>query len=359
MVVTLKKIAADCGVSTPTVSRILSGGGSSHSATTRRRVMQVAQELGYMPNTHARAMVSGRHGSIALVLTTREGPSQFLPTIIHGVEDVLSDGDTHLTIAKVPDERLCNDGFVPKLFREWLVDGLLVNYTYDIPGKMVDLIERHGLPAVWMNTQRPHDSVYQDNFLAARRATQRLIELGHRRIAYVDLSQGTSEMDQLHFSVVDRQRGFESEMRAAGLQPQVVRPLTGLGSDARLNAARQVLNEPDRPTAVVCFWLQSAMAIYLAAKSLGLMIPHDLSLITFSRPFLADTTGVDFSAMLDVGYEVARVATKQLMKKIEEPGLSEPSVRVLMAETAGSTVAPPAVTDRTGYSSPNHPDNRR
>src|SRR5437667_108898 len=340
MAITLKEIAAECGVSKVTVSRVLSQRGGRHSIKTRRAILEAARRLGYMPNTSARAISTGRFGAVALVLSTKHGRSHLPPQMLDGAELALEKHDYHLTVAKLPDERLSNEGYVPKFLRQWMSDGLLINYTYDIPSAVIDLIRKNRIPAVWINSQQASDCVYQDNLRGARRATERLLELGHRRIAYADFHWGAAELDHVHYSVIERQRGYEQAMAEAGLKPRVLRPITRLELDDRPAFARQVLAGTDAPTAFVCYWLDMAVPVVLAAKSLGMAIPHDLSIVTFASDGLIANCGINFSAMLDVEFEMGERAAQQLLKKIDQCESALAPLSLLPKEFSGTTCAP-------------------
>lgn len=341
MAVTLREIAAECGVSKVTVSRVLSQRGGRHSAKTRRAILEAAKRLGYMPNASARAVSTGRFGSVALVLSTKSGHSHLPAPMLDGAELALEKHDYHLTVAKLPDETLGSDGHVPKFLRQWMADGLLINYTHDIPARIFALIRKHQIPAVWVNSPQAADCVYQDNLNGARAAARRLIDLGHRRIAYLDLHWGSAEVDHVHYSVLDRQRGYEQAMAAAGLAPRVVRPLTRVGIDDRPGFIRKLLSGKDAPTAFVCYWLDMAIPAMLAAKSLGLALPHDLSISTFASEGLLANCGVNFSAMLDTEFEMGERAVEALMRKIQDPKLRLPPIALMPREFPGTTVAPP------------------
>src|SRR4051794_9665958 len=147
---TIKQIALRTGLSIPTVGNILSRADQRYSAETRRRVTQAALELGYRPNSSARAVRQGRFGCAALVLgrerqRTRSALPQYL---IDGLDDELSGHDMHLTVSRLSDQDLCREEFIPKVLRQHTADGMIVYYTHDVPAQMIALIRAHHTPAV-------------------------------------------------------------------------------------------------------------------------------------------------------------------------------------------------------------------
>src|SRR4051812_25654694 len=133
--VTLQDIAAHVGVDRSTVSRVLSnkaaeGGISSDLA---QRIFSKARELNYIPNTSARAVRMGRFNCAALLMSTDAGRSYLPSHMLDGIHDELAAEDMHLTVAKVPDEKLNNEDHVPKILRTLMADGVLINYTHHLP----------------------------------------------------------------------------------------------------------------------------------------------------------------------------------------------------------------------------------
>src|SRR4051812_13039083 len=229
MTITIKEIARRTGLSIPTVGNVLGRSANRYSAKTRERILQVAHELGYKPNASARAMRQGRFGCAALVLSrSKQQTHSHIPTgLLDGLDDALAQHDMHLTVARLTDEELSSDDFLPKVLRESMADGMIVNYTHEIPQAMLELIHAHHAPAVWLNAKLAEDCVYPDDLGAAHAATKRLIELGHRRIAFVHFVAPNvfpepfeHARPKFHYSVADREAGYVSALREAGLKPQ-------------------------------------------------------------------------------------------------------------------------------------------
>src|SRR5690349_18023437 len=108
MSVTIKEIAQHTGLSIPTVGNVLGRSAGRYSQATRQRVMKAAQELGYRPNSSARAMRSGKIGCAALVLS-RSHPSilSHIPLgLLDGLDDELAQHNMHLTVSRLTDEQL-------------------------------------------------------------------------------------------------------------------------------------------------------------------------------------------------------------------------------------------------------------
>ncbi|MCC6240201.1 MAG: LacI family DNA-binding transcriptional regulator [Phycisphaerales bacterium] len=331
--VTAEKVAQLSGVSLSTVSQVLGDRAHLFRAETREKVVRAAQKLGYRPNSSARAMRSGRLGAIGLLLSTEEHRSSLFEKMLVGIYDELVRQNLRLNVARFPDKALTDEGFVPQILREWSCDGLLINYNALIPPRMVELIQNYKIPSVWINSQRDTDAIRPDDFGAGVIATEYLLKLGHRRIAYASYSGGG------HYSTTDRRDGYAHAMKQAGLAPQIIGAQTGSSFERsqRIQASRQWLEQSDRPTAVITYAGSTALPIIMAAiGELGMRVPRDLSLVTFDDS-LFDDCGLAVSTMVIPEYELGQTAARMLEQKIKTSGQSLPSQVLTMQLVQGNS----------------------
>jgi LacI family transcriptional regulator len=326
MTVTIKEIAKRTGLSVPTVGNVLGRAANRYSPDTRQRVLKAAQELGYIPNSSARAMRRGRFGCAALVLSRdKQATHSHIPSgLLDGLDEALAQHDMHLTVSRLTDEELSSENFAPKVLREWMADGMIVNYTHEIPRRMLDVIHAHHAPAVWLNAKLPSNCVYPDDFGAARDATKRLLSLGHRRIAMVHFISPTfyaipfeQARPRFHYSVADRAAGFKEAMREAGLSPRFAHHDRYVDDREHLEECRALLSGPDRPTALILYSEPDLTAVLCAAAELGLSAPRDLSVMVF-HPHEIRAAGRCFTAIPVPTREIGRRAVAMLMQKLED-----------------------------------------
>jgi DNA-binding LacI/PurR family transcriptional regulator len=164
------------------------------------------------------------------------------------------------------------------------VDGVLV-YICDPTSPDLGWLERRQLPVVVVdhNVTDGTATVNVDDRGGARRAAQHLVELGHRAIGILTLEVDPGE---LNYPARERMLGWRDALDPAGISPTVVTS-TYKTSDIAYDAARSLLDGPDRPTAVACFSDAFALAAMRAAESLGLRVPEDLSVVGFDDSPLA------------------------------------------------------------------------
>ncbi len=324
---TLQTIADRAGLSKNTVGRILRGElkGLRVDATQRAlRVRRLADQLGYRPNAIARAMSEGRFGCIALLLSTSTARSNLSMPLLAGIHDALAQRNLQLIVARLPDEQLTDDGFVPQILREMSCDGLLINYTDQIPGRMIELIEKSRQPVVWINVKRLCDCVHPDDIQIGRLATERLLERGHRRIAFVDRAIGDANLVAVHYSRHDRYEGYCQAMRSAGLEPWFIKR-----SDGRHEPSlADLMARPDRPTALVAQGSLDEGQLAEATVRLGLEIPRDLAIISFSIGEWQHIRGKPISHALVPFEEVGARAVSMLIEKMRQPQRELPAQAV-------------------------------
>lgn len=311
MPATVKDIAAHLGLSVSTVTSVLGNRGKFRD-TTRRRVLAGAAELGYRPSTAARATRTGRYGAVGLLLSDVYLRSMLSDRLLDGIQRALADRGLRLTVGRLSDERLGNSGFVSSLLDAWSVDGLLINYNAFVPATLETFVSRSGLPAVWVNARNASCCVHPDDLEGGRMAAQRMIDLGHRRIAFVNFGGWD------HFSAVDRRDGVIAAVTRAGGRPLVVQGEIPLAAD-RIQRAVEVLSAPDRPTAIVAQNSEMAWAFYRAATDrLGWVVPRQLSLATFDdrRVGFADVT-MD-TVQLDLTH-MGELAVSRLLSLLGHP----------------------------------------
>jgi LacI family transcriptional regulator len=349
MTVTIKEIARRTGLSIPTVGNVLGRSAARYSPNTRRRVLEAAQELGYKPNSSARAMRQGRFGCAALVLSrSKQQTLSHIPAgLLDGLDDALAQHDMHLTVSRLTDEELTSGSFIPKVLRQSMADGMIVNYTHEIPQPMLDLIHAHHAPAVWLNAKLKEDCVYPDDFGAARSVTQHLIGLGHRRIAFLHfISPAIFEVPfeqaraKVHYSDWDRADGYATAMRQVGLPARVVNHERYVRDDEQVDACRELLQGDARPTAVLVYSERDVSSLLCAAAELGLHVPRDLSIVVF-HPGKLFAGGKHVSVVPVPTEQMGRRAVDMLMRKIDSPNeLCSPEA-VTYGSVSPDTVAPP------------------
>ncbi len=323
-------IANHLGISQITVSRALSG----HAAVTdsmRLRVQQAADELGYRPNSSAAAMRRGKHNAYGLLVSSDDQGSSLQSDSLWFLHDAVARQGRRLVIGRLPPETLAHSTELPNFLRVWSIDGLILHYPKPSHTQILETLDKMRLPMVSINSDIPH-SIMPDDYGVGKKITDRFLQAGHKKIAYVGPVAG-------HSSAPERVRGYKAAMDAAGLEPHVINLADWDNRYKRTQSALAILNSPYRPTAIFCYGGWIAVNFLIAAEQLRLHVPQDLSLIAVAQtPFT--NIGLDVSIEQTPFQEMTSIAVQQLMQ-LEEgelPGAVDP---VPYISHHGGTLAPP------------------
>lgn len=277
----LSKLATSLGLSVTTVSRAL-GGYSDVAETTRRRVIEEAERIGYRPNAVARRLRGGRSDAVGIVLPT--GPGQlgepFFLRLIAAIGPRLAQAGLDLIVSSArggPEELVLYRQFVENR----RVDAMIVARTR-LDDERVNYLKASGLPFVTHGRTRAggHASVDIDGAKAFEEATQRLLTFGHRRIGFIGapLEYGFGFF---------REAGWREALARAGAAPGPSR-FAEPSEENGHRLAHDLLAAAERPTALLCATDRLAVGALHALGDLGLRAGHDVSIIGYDNSPIAD-----------------------------------------------------------------------
>lgn len=276
MSTTIKDIAKRAEVSHSTVSRALRGNPLISTVTTER-VRRLAQEMGYHPSAAARSLKTHQTKVLGVILSNIDDP--FFSEILQGIENVAQQAGYSLFISSSQNDTE-RERSVVQVMREHRVDGFIICSTSFSTNQSRLLLE-HGAPIVVVNNQAADDyrySIYHDDVDGSRQLTRHLIELGHRRIAYLgNYLSGRTTLDRLS--------GFQQEMEAAGLPvpAELIGQVSGGSPEAGLAGLAPFLSLAERPTALVCFNDMLAVGVLQGLQAQGIRVPQDCSVTGFDN----------------------------------------------------------------------------
>lgn len=286
MGVTISDVARLAGVGRGTVSRVLNDRANVDPAT-REKVMAAIEVLDYVPSQTARRLSLRRTQTIAVIIPFLTRPSAV--ERLSGIEQTLavSGYDPIVFNIQTAERRLAVFRDLPRPER---VDGLIIVSLSPHPAEL-ERIERSGLPTVLVDAHhRTLPRVVGNDVLGGRLTAQHMINLGHRRIAFI----GDIPRVALAFTS-SRQRlsGVRQTLRANGIGLPAAR--VGIGEHSRRRAAEiatRMLSSTDRPTAIICASDTQAAGVLEAANHLGLNVPRDLSITGYDDLEMADHLGL-------------------------------------------------------------------
>lgn len=333
--VTMADVAAKAGVSSTTVSFVLSDRpGAAISEETAARVRSAAAELGYRYNAAARSLALSRTHLVGVVTDVVTSP--FAGDAILGAQARAWASGLQVLIASVEHQRTLDPAPFDVLMGRQ-IEGLALIMTSHNRLRLPDSVR--SLPAVLVNSVDEDGivpAVVPDEEAGGREATEHLIAAGHRRIAMINL-----ESDRI--AAIDRRAGYATALRKAGIQLDPVLVHEG-PADAHhgYDAMRELLTLEHPPTAVFCATDRIAMGAYDAIKESGRSIPGDLSVIGFDdQQILTEFLRPELTTMRLPFREMADRAMELLARQLVDPHVAIESERMRCPLIERSSVGPP------------------
>jgi LacI family transcriptional regulator len=302
----IREIARRAKVSTATVSRAI-----NHIPTVdpqlAKRVWKVVDELGYFPNTQARALVSGRSRIFGLIVSEITNP--FFPEIVQTFENLAVENNYEILLTSTVHDPKRMESSVRRMI-ERRVDGVAI-LTFGMEDTLLDHLRFRKVPLVFVDVgpNAPGIVNIRINYLnGIRQAVQHLAALRHTRIAFIT---GPSNLK----SALARRDAFQTSMTEIGLSPDLL--IEGNhGMDGGMRALVEFGNLGNRPTAVLCSNDMTAIGVMREAYDQDIKIPNELSVIGFDDIRLAEFTIPPLTTVQMSQKELAKIAFGALLNEV-------------------------------------------
>lgn len=306
---TSSEVAREAGVSQATVSRVLND-DPRVAPETRARVLEAIERLNYTPNAIARGLVTSKTGLIGVVVSDIMNP--FYPEFLEAITDTLGDHGLRTVLYNARNQ---GEDVYTRVLLEQRVDGIIFTSALR-HSPMVHKLTERGFPLVLTNRYAEDvdcDIAIGDNLGGGRLAGERLLELGHRRIAVM---AGDPETSTSH----ERLEGFKAALADAGveLDEELVR-LCEFSSARTQEETQAVLTLDDPPTAIFCLNDLMAFGAVNGVRAAGLSIPEDVSVIGFDDIWMAGWQAFRLTTVHQPLAEMARSSVDLLIRRLEEP----------------------------------------
>lgn len=332
----IHEVARRAKVSIATVSRTING-VPTVAPQLSRRVWKVVEELGYYPNTQARALVSGRSRIFGLIVSEITNP--FFPEIVQGFEDVAVQHSYEILTTSTGQDSDRVRLAVRRMI-ERRVDGVAI-VTFGMEEALFDDLKSRKIPLVFIDVgpALPRISNIRIDYLhGIRQAVQHLAALRHQRIAFIS---GPLTLK----SAVARQRAFLQSMEELGLRVEPEFLIEGTHTmEGGIEAMKKILCFPRRPTALVCSNDMTAIGVMRHSYGAGIHVPRDLSVIGFDDIRLTQFTTPPLTTVRMSQSEIARLAFEALLadvqRKIPLPDGSEYVLRTSLVLRDSTALAP-------------------
>ncbi len=328
---TLSDVADEAGVSLSTISKVLNG-RSDVSAATRTKVEALLSQHGYLRRN------TGQTRAPLIELVFHELESAWSMEIIRGVEDVATEHGMSVILTESGSRHAPGPEWIEGVMRRRPVGVVLV--FSDLPPEYRERLRSRAIPFVIIDPAGDPApgvaSVGSANWSGGLLATRHLIELGHTRIAAIT---GPEDMMCSHA----RLDGYRSAMSAAGLP--IRQDWIHFGNfhiEGGSGHGRELLATDDRPTAIFAGSDLQALGVLDAARSLGLRVPDDFSVVGYDDIPLARWVSPALTTVHQPLKEMAEEASRLVIRMGQAP--SEPVTRMDLATSLvvrESSAAPP------------------
>jgi DNA-binding LacI/PurR family transcriptional regulator len=276
---TIADVAAVAGVGVGTVSRVLNGGVNVREST-RLKVLEVIERLGYRPSHLAAALSRGTQRTVAILVPHLTRPATVAR--LAGALSVLDQQryDTIVCNVDTPEQR---DHHLAALTARHRADGVII-VSVHLGQQHLAAFRRGGIPLVTVDVPAPGvPQTIIDDVAGGRLATTHLLGLGHRRIGFIGDAVARKTACDLGFASSRRRlQGYRRALAAAGVaaDPELVR-LGPHGPGVAAELAEQLLRLPEPPTAIFAASDTQAMGVLRAAEQRGFPVPRRLSVVGF------------------------------------------------------------------------------
>jgi DNA-binding LacI/PurR family transcriptional regulator len=303
----IREIARRAKVSTATVSRAINR-VPTVDPQLAKRVWKVVDELGYYPNTQARALVSGRSRLFGLIVSEITNP--FFPEIVQTFENQAVENNYEILVTSTVHDPKRMESSVRRMI-ERRVDGVAI-LTFGMEDTLIEHLRFRKVPLVFVDVGPDVPGIanirvnYQNGI---RQAVQHLAALRHTRIAFIT--------GPLHLkSALARREAFKLSMTEIGLSPELI-----VVGDHRMEGGMRALVElnssSNRPTAVLCSNDMTAIGVLREAYDHNIRIPNDLSVVGFDDIRMAEFTIPPLTTVQMSQHELAKIAFRALLTEVE------------------------------------------
>jgi LacI family transcriptional regulator len=303
----IREIARRAKVSTATVSRAINR-VPTVDPQLAKRVWKVVNELGYYPNTQARALVMGRSRILGLIVSEITNP--FFPEIVQTFENLAVKNNYEILLTSTVHDPKRMESSVRRMI-ERRVDGVAI-LTFGMEESLIEHLRFRKVPLVFIDVGPDVPGIANiriDYRNGIRQAVQHLAALRHTRIAFVT--------GPLHLkSALARRDAFKASMLEIGLSPDLI-VVGDHRMEGGMHALLQLNRLSDRPTAVLCSNDMTAIGVMREAYEQNTEIPDDLSVVGFDDIRLAEFTIPPLTTVQMSQHELAKIAFQALLNEVE------------------------------------------
>jgi len=308
--ITIYDLARQLNISSATVSRALKD-DPVVSKKTKKRIAELAEEMGYRSNNFARNLRTQRTNTIGVIVPRLN--SYFMSTVIAGMESIANSEGYNLIISQSSESAQKEMASAKTMFNN-RVDGLLVSLAYDTDSiSHFEAFIKKNIPLIFFDRVDDHDlctSVLINNRKAAYEATTHLISQGRKRIVYITATPKRNVY-------VDRLQGYKAALADQHIdfrEDYVL--ISNLSQESGVEAAAVIRQMKPLPDAVFVANDNCAVGCMVALKQAGIRIPQDIAFAGFNNDPVSTVVEPNLTTINYPGYEMGQVAARNLINHL-------------------------------------------
>ncbi|MGE6628846.1 catabolite control protein A [Bacillus sp. NPDC077027] len=319
--VTIYDVAREANVSMATVSRVVNG-NPNVKPTTRKKVLEAIDRLGYRPNAVARGLASKKTTTVGVIIP--DISSIFYSELARGIEDIATMYKYNIILSN-SDQNTDKELHLLNTMLGKQVDGI-VFMGGNITDVLVEEFKRSPVPIVLaasVEEQAKTPSVNINYEQAIYDSVHLLVEKGHKRIAFVSgpLSEPINSVKKLN--------GYKRALEEAGIALDEALVMEGdYTYDSGIEALASLLEQEDQPTAVIAATDEMALGVIHGAQDRGVSIPNDLEVIGFDNTRLSLMVRPQLTTVVQPTYDIGAVAMRLLTKLMNKEEVDEQIVEL-------------------------------
>ena len=306
---TLQDVAKRAGVSTATVSKVLSN-TPYFTDETRDKVMKAVDELGYIPNLAARALSSGKTNIIAVVFPyvyDRIFKDPLVMHILEGVESETTQSDYNILLST---PRITDDGVAPQftqLMNSGYIDGIIAIDNVPL-ASVTEVSHTKKIPTVVIGYAENKYSVRSDDFSGGQQLAEHLLSLGHRKIGIISVP------DKMNYAINQRLVGIRKTLDDAGIDFDTLpHELSDFSTAGGAKSVNTLISNNHDLTAVICINDRMAMGAIQQLSQMGKRVPEDISVVGYDNIASSETVTPPLTTVDQQAAELGRSAAEMLM----------------------------------------------
>ena len=309
--VNIKVLADQLQLSVSTISKALRD-SYEISDETKKKVLQLATKLNYVPNPYASSLRKKTSHTIAVVLP--EVADNFFSLAINGIQSIAETKGYHVLIY-LSHEKFAVEKAILEDCQSGRVDGVLISISSETNSSdHINRLQANNIPVVFFDRELEAIEtarVTTNDFECGLMAANHLLEKGCRKPAFVSISQSLP-------ICLNRMEGFKAALRETGMPEEDMQIIYCTDNDSMYTQIKTILQSEHRPDGLIASVEKIVTPIYLACHELNINIPNDVKVIAFATLDTAPILNPPLTTITQPAFEIGRVAATLLFKGIEK-----------------------------------------